>query len=366
MIKLLLTTSFPPYRGGISHYLYETFKNYPLKKELVVITQTPEFVQPEEDLSIFKDVVRSKYLPLKGKFYRLDFYFKILKFFILNFKRIDYIYTESLIPTTIFSYLYKIFSPSTKIVTFAYGTDINIIDPYIKRKRRFVCILKKFLLNRVDRIITISSYTERILKRITKKDVRIISPKYSKERFKEKKHTRKDKIKIITVAQLTPRKGHLYVLKSLSLLKEKIDFVYYIVGSGWFKDVIEKKIEDYGLKDRAFIKTDLKNFEVVNLYKESDIFILTPYYYRGDFEGFGIVYLEAGAFKLPIIATGSGGSGDILIDGFNAVIVKEKDYIELSEEIYNLSTDHIKREILSENGFKMSFYKKGDCNELIF
>lgn len=366
MIKLLITTSFPPYRGGISHYLYTIFKEYEFRSELVVITQTPSFTEPEEDLTIFKEIIRSKNLPLEGKFHRLDFYLKILKFYIKNRGRIDYIYTESVIPTTIFSFLYKLFYPKTKIVCFTYGSEVNIVDPYIKRNARLVYLIKKFLLNRVDRIITISSYTEKILKRITKKDVYIISPRYDGERFEGREHKKKEKIVLISVAQLTPRKGQQYVLKSLNSLKDDLDFLYYIVGSGSYRKNLENLIKKYKLEERVFIKSGLKNREVYKLYRESDIFVLPVFYYRGDFEGFGIVYLEAGAFKLPVIATGSGGSKDILIDGFNSILVKERDYKSLRDAILTLSSDNIKREILGENGYKMSFYKKGDTSLLTF
>uniref|UniRef100_A0A7C3J5T3 Glycosyltransferase family 1 protein n=1 Tax=candidate division WOR-3 bacterium TaxID=2052148 RepID=A0A7C3J5T3_UNCW3 len=366
MIKLLLTTSFPPYRGGISHYLYTIFKEYKFNNELVIITQTPLFTQPEEDLTIFKNIIRSKNLPLEGKLHRFDFYLKILKFYFKNRGKIDYIYTESLIPTTIFSFLYKIFYPKTKIVCFTYGSEVNIYDPYIKRKFRFVNLLKKFLLSRVDRIITISSYTEKILKSITKKDVYIISPRYYGERFEEKEHKKKEKIILISVAQLTPRKGQQYVLKALNSIKDDLDFLYYIVGNGSYRENLEKLIKKYKLDGKVLIKTGLKNSEVFQLYKESDIFVLPVFYHRGDFEGFGIVYLEAGAFKLPVIATGSGGSKDILIDGFNSILVKEKDYKTLKDAILTLSSDNIKREILGENGYKMSFYKKGDTSLLTF
>ncbi|MEJ5307317.1 MAG: glycosyltransferase family 4 protein [candidate division WOR-3 bacterium] len=366
MIKVLLSISFPPYRGGISHYLYSVFKEYKYKDQLVVITQTPLFTEPEEDLRIFRDIIRSNNLPLKGRFNRLDFYFKIIKFLFKNRGRIDYIYSESVIPTTIFSYLYKKFYPKTKIVCFAYGTDVNIFDRYLKRKSGFINILRKFLLNRVDRIITISSYTESILKKITRKEIFIISPRYTGKRIEQKEYKKKCTINLISVAQFTPRKGIQYVLKALETLKEEIDFRYYIVGNGSYREKLEKLIKDFKLEEKVFIKTDLKNSEVYKLYEESDIFVLPVFYHKGDFEGFGIVYLEAGAFRLPIIATGSGGSKDVLIDGFNCIIVKEKDYKNLAEAIKNLSKDHIKREILGNNGYKMSFYKKGDTSFLIF
>ncbi|MEO0288366.1 MAG: glycosyltransferase family 4 protein [candidate division WOR-3 bacterium] len=366
MIKVLLSISFPPYRGGISHYLYSVFKEYKYKDQLVVITQTPAFTEPEEDLTIFKEIIRSNNLPLKGGFNRIDFYLKIIKFLFRNRGRIDYIYTESVIPTTIFSYLYKIFFPKTKIVCFAYGTDVNVFDPFIKRRSGFVNFLRKFLFNRVDRIITISSYTESILKRITRKEVFIISPRYTGKRIEQKEYKQKDTITLISVAQFTPRKGIQYVLKSLDILKDKMDFRYYIVGNGNYREKLEKFIKDFKLEKKVFIKTGLKNSEVYKLYEESDIFVLPVFYHKGDFEGFGIVYLEAGAFRLPIIATGSGGSKDILIDGFNCVLVKEKDYKDLAEVIKNLSKDHIKREILGNNGYRMSFYKKGDTSFLTF
>jgi phosphatidylinositol alpha-1,6-mannosyltransferase len=60
---------------------------------------------------------------------------------------------------------------------------------------------------------------------------------------------------------------------------------------------------------------------------------------KGDFEGFGIVYLEANLFGKPVIAGFSGGVKDAVVDGYNGLLVDPESIEEIKKGIIKLATD---------------------------
>ena len=67
-------------------------------------------------------------------------------------------------------------------------------------------------------------------------------------------------------------------------------------------------------------------------------------------EGFGLVYLEASSFGLPILATRTGGIEDAVIDGQTGLIADHKTPDELCEKLLELVMNENLRKKLGENG----------------
>jgi glycosyltransferase involved in cell wall biosynthesis len=106
------------------------------------------------------------------------------------------------------------------------------------------------------------------------------------------------------------------------------------------------------------IKNNLTNIKVngwiydnekFNLLYKSTILILPSYS-----EGIPNVILEAMATKTPIIATSVGGLNEILIDHNNALIVKPKNPVDLSEKILELLENENLREKIATNAYNLA------------
>jgi len=67
-----------------------------------------------------------------------------------------------------------------------------------------------------------------------------------------------------------------------------------------------------------------------------------------DVEGFGIVYLEAGIFKKPVIASKFGGAKEAVLDGETGILVDEKNVEELKDKIELLLNDKDLRDKFGE------------------
>lgn len=115
---------------------------------------------------------------------------------------------------------------------------------------------------------------------------------------------------LISVANLVPYKDYFSILEALRLLKEKgLKFYYLILGEGPMRKEIESRISRYDLKENIRILGNLEN--VADYLKVSDIFIHSS---KG--EGCSNAILEAMAAGLPIVATNTGGTPEIVEKSF--------------------------------------------------
>lgn len=124
-----------------------------------------------------------------------------------------------------------------------------------------------------------------------------------------------DGIKILTVGRLYREKGQDIIPEvARQLKKEGYDFKWYLIGEGSIRKEIEKKIEEYELKDTVILlgtKTNPYRF-----YKDATIYVQTSRQ-----EGFGITIAEAKVFKLPIVSTDVAGAREQLKEK-NEIIVQ--------------------------------------------
>ena len=127
-------------------------------------------------------------------------------------------------------------------------------------------------------------------------------------------------IRLLTVARLVERKGHLKVLEALKQIPEA---AYHIVGDGPMFGEIAKTINDLGLQERVKISRQLGDDELPNAYREADIFVMPTTKTETDREGFGIVYLEAQLFGLPVIATRHPGVDEAIRDGEGGLLIDD-------------------------------------------
>lgn len=87
---------------------------------------------------------------------------------------------------------------------------------------------------------------------------------------------------------------------------------------------------------------------LLEFYSIADIFLLPSSY-----EGFGLSMLEAMSSKIPVIVSSSGGPGDILSHGVNAILLKNVTPSEIFNAVYAILTDHSLREAIIKNAFEL-------------
>ncbi|MCJ8282187.1 MAG: glycosyltransferase family 4 protein [Rivularia sp. ALOHA_DT_140] len=131
-------------------------------------------------------------------------------------------------------------------------------------------------------------------------------------------------IVILSVGRLVRRKGFDRVIEYLpSLLAEGIDIYYIICGKGGMEPELRELAANLDVVSRVIFAGYVPDEELASYYAACDLFSMLTFFDSKDksIEGFGIVYLEAGYFGKPVIASRSGGVQDAVIHQENGLLV---------------------------------------------
>jgi len=164
----------------------------------------------------------------------------------------------------------------------------------------------------------------------------------------------RDKIVVLTVGRLHPRKGQLITLKALQMLPEDVRsrIEYWIVG-GRNKGNYEDRLRSGAAADPRMTVRFFGNIpdqELAEVYDRADIFALTSVSYEDSVEGFGLVYIEAAAHALPIVAHNIGGVSEAVLDGVTGLLVTPERPAELAAAFEKLIHDVPLRRRLGDAG----------------
>ncbi|MFN3307674.1 MAG: glycosyltransferase family 4 protein [Anaerolineales bacterium] len=151
---------------------------------------------------------------------------------------------------------------------------------------------------------------------------------------------------LLSVGEVKARKGYHVSLQVFARLQKEIPSARYeIVGfypQNAYTRSLEAMLREHGLAGVTF-HGEVSQAELDRLYQQASIFILAPQDGGGanrlNFEGFGLVYLEAGAYGLPVIATDCGGVSEAVHNGETGFVFPQGDVEGMAQAAYRLLTD---------------------------
>ena len=152
---------------------------------------------------------------------------------------------------------------------------------------------------------------------------------------------------LLTVGALIPRKGQNLVLEALPEIIRRIpDVLYIIIGEGRMRQEWERLAERRGVAGHVRFLGAVPDRGVKLHFARADVYVHTPRVVDFSFEGYGLVYLEAGACGTPSVAADAGGVRDAVVDGVTGLIAREDDVQDIAEKIiYLLSHDEKRQEM---------------------
>ncbi|MEV0916597.1 glycosyltransferase family 4 protein [Streptomyces sp. NPDC049967] len=162
-----------------------------------------------------------------------------------------------------------------------------------------------------------------------------------------------DRPVVVCVSRLVPRKGQdTLILAMPAILADVPDAVLLIVGGGPYADELKKLAAETGVRDSVRFTGPVPWAELPAHYGAGDVFAMPCRTRRGglDVEGLGIVYLEASATGLPVVAGDSGGAPDAVLDGETGWVVRGGSAEESAERIVALLGDAELRRRMGERG----------------
>ncbi len=160
-----------------------------------------------------------------------------------------------------------------------------------------------------------------------------------------------DKIRVLTLARVHPRKGQLDTAQALALLPPELrsKVIYQIGGKGDadYLRRVEETCRNGGVSLECLGEiTDT----LARTYQQCDIFAMTSRTLPRSVEGFGIAYIEAGFHGKPVVGYRSGGAGEAVVDTETGLLVEEGDVAALTKALQRLVTDPSLRQRLGEGG----------------
>ena len=327
MLRILLPTiDFPPARGGVARYIGAIVKTYPDQVKLLEL----------------------KRVKLDNLVLRLIF----------QAKTYDAIWTHHVLPIGTAAYIAKRFTGKPYVV-FLHGLDFDLA-----RRNSWKRWLAKLVLGSASRIVTNSQALATEVRAFVElsREPLVVFPTLEDQFIEAAKSSRgpRDKVnlqklaelaigvsrpgtsmfvanqtlsegegprklgmglRLLTVGRLVERKGHLKVIQALTKLP---DVTYHIVGDGPLRADLQKLVTSLDLDARVKFTTHATDDQLPDIYRAADIFVMPTYKSELDREGFGIVYLEAQLFGVPVIATRYPGVDEAVHGGEGGLLIGEK------------------------------------------
>lgn len=160
-----------------------------------------------------------------------------------------------------------------------------------------------------------------------------------------------DKLIVLTVGRLDPRKNHAAVIDAVAALSPKFpNLVYVIVGQGRQLERLCQQATRLGVADRVVFAGAVSNQTKLAMYGGCDLFAMPAIRDGSDVEGFGMVFLEAAACGKPTLAGKEGGQAEAVVDGQTGLVVDGTNPTAVTGAMQRLLSDPGLREQLGLAG----------------
>jgi phosphatidylinositol alpha-1,6-mannosyltransferase len=341
MPSLLVTNDFPPKLGGIQSYLYELWRRLP-PEETTVLT-TPYAGAAEWDAAQAFRVERTRepvLLPTPMLARRIDALAREVG--------ADVIFVDPALPLGALGP--KLTAAPWVVVV--HGSEVTVPGRLPGTRGVLGRVLRD-----ADVVVAAGEYPAREAAHAAGTELPgvVIPPGVDVERFSpvasddERRRLRvefglaPDRATIVGVSRLVPRKGFDVLLDAVAMLE--VDVQVAIAGGGRDRKRLERRAHRAGLDDRVHFLGRVPDESLADVYRAGDVFSMVCRERWGglEAEGFGIVFLEAGACGLPSVAGRSGGSHEAVLDGTTGFVVDPDDVIALAHQLERLLVDEERR-----------------------
>lgn len=347
---LIVSFEFPPNPGGIGEYAYQTAKHLSIIGYNVTV------------LAAFHNMSDSQFKAFE----------KEQNFNIVWLKK----YTgRTLFLLTRINLFKKLCKKNKFDLILGVGPSAGIIGYFVKKSLKIPYImvghgseflninfirnsLIKIYYNNCNLILANSNFTRNLIEesRIKNQKIEVLFPGADEELFDIQKFQKQEdssKLIILTVGSLSVRKGHSLVLAAIKKLSvEMKNIEYWIIGKGPEEKNIQKYIQENNLSDYVKLLGYVKRSEMPKYYANADIFILSSTNLdKRQVEGFGIVLIEAGLMKLPVIGVKGTGMEDAVEHGSTGILMDAANVENIENAIKYFVSQKSKIKEFGDNGY---------------
>jgi len=214
-------------------------------------------------------------------------------------------------------------------------------------------------------IITPSQFTADCLKKYVSKEIntQVLLNGVNYQKFQHPFTSEKEKREygegplILNVGELKPRKGQDILIKAIkSVVKYYPNLRVVFIGRDGWDRCLQKLSQKLGLTQNIHFRGKVTEEELIAHYQLCDVFVHVPRRVKNKFEGFGLVYLEAGACGKPVIGSKSGGVPDAVKDNQTGLLVPENNWRATARAILYILKDESLACRLGEKGRELAHF----------
>jgi phosphatidyl-myo-inositol dimannoside synthase len=147
---------------------------------------------------------------------------------------------------------------------------------------------------------------------------------------------------ILCLSRLVPRKGQDMLIRALPPIRSRIDgAALVIVGGGPYLPTLRRLANSLDVADQVIFTEGVAAAELPAHHAMADVFAM-PCRTRGaglDVEGLGIVYLEASASGVPVVAGRSGGAPEAVQEGRTGLVVDGRSIDQIADAVSRILED---------------------------
>ena len=338
---LVITELFLPTKGGTAVWFDEVYRRLGGKEIHIVTAEVAGVVHDDSHPNSIHRLRLRRHWWLKPESLAMytRFLFKAIQIMLSN--SVTAIHAGRVLPEGLVGWVVAMLFRRPLIV-YAHGEEITGWRHPAKRKTM------AFVYRHADRVIANSRFTHEQLLDLQVQEERIerISPGVDIERFRPGLPTEDlfrrlnlppDTQLILSVGRLSRRKGFDQVIRALPEVLDQHPGVHYaIIGTGGDDIYLQGIAQEIGVADRVHFLGHVPMEELPRWYNACRVFAMPNREINGDNEGFGMVYLEAGACGKPAIAGLAGGTGDAVHEGVTGLRVDGRDVGQISAALLKL------------------------------
>jgi phosphatidylinositol alpha-1,6-mannosyltransferase len=318
---LVLAQVFPPRRGGSGRWLWDLYRRLPGIDVHVVTATTPDAAEFDRtaNLAISRmplDLSSWGVWDWRGGPQYAAALFRLRR--IVADRRPDVIHCGKCLPEGLLAASIARWT-GIPFLTFVHGEELTLAASSRELRR-----LTRKVLRTASRVIANSRHTRTLLMdqwQIPSEKIVVMHPGVDTTHFVPAARSAEVRRRlewgnrrvILTVGALQKRKGQDMLIRALPAIRQRCpDVLYSIAGEGWERPSLENLVAEYGVADLVQFRGMPADAELVSCYQQCDLFALPNRQVGWDFEGFGIVLLEAQACGKAVIAGRSGGTAETM------------------------------------------------------
>ncbi len=203
----------------------------------------------------------------------------------------------------------------------------------------------------VDVVTHLGAYTrQRLLRAVPDEKLRPLASGVDPDVFRpgaggaevRRRHRLGDRPVVVCVSRLVPRKGQDVLVRALPRVRQRVPgAALLLVGGGPDADRLRRLAQQHGVGDDVVLTGSVPWEELPAHYDAGDVFAMPCRDRRGglEVEGLGIVFLEASATGLPVVAGRSGGSPDAVLEGETGRVVDGTDVGQVADAVADYLAD---------------------------